>query len=94
MLASYDAKNTEALRRLVNAGAQLRALPRPVMEACYKAAHELYDELASKNAEFKTIYESWLKFREEQYLWFRVAENTFDNFVYSMRKPVAGGKPK
>ena len=64
------------------------------MEACYKTAHELYDELASKNAEFKTIYESWLKFREEQYLWFRVAENTFDNFVYSMRKPVAGGKPK
>jgi TRAP-type mannitol/chloroaromatic compound transport system substrate-binding protein len=94
MVASYDAKNTEALRRLVNAGAQLRALPRPVMEACYKTAHELYDELAAKNAEFKTIYESWLKFREEQYLWFRVAENTFDNFVYSVRKPVAGGKPK
>ena len=34
MLARYDAKNTEALRRLVGAGAQLRAFPRPVMEAC------------------------------------------------------------
>jgi TRAP-type mannitol/chloroaromatic compound transport system substrate-binding protein len=92
MVAHYDAKNTEALRRLVNAGAQLRALPRPVMEACYQAAHELYGELASKSAEFKTIYQAWLQFRDEQYLWFRVAENTFDNFVYSMKRPAPATK--
>ncbi|MGZ8228841.1 MAG: TRAP transporter substrate-binding protein [Burkholderiales bacterium] len=92
MLARYDAKNTEALRRLVGAGAQLRAFPRPVMEACYKAAHELYDELSAKNAEFKKIYQPWTQFREDQYLWFRVAENTFENFVYSVRRPAPGKK--
>ena len=87
MMARYDAKNTEALRRLVGAGAQLRAFPRPVMEACYNVAQDLYAEFSAKNAEFKKIYTSWNQFRDDQYLWFRVAENTFDNFVYSIRKP-------
>jgi TRAP-type mannitol/chloroaromatic compound transport system substrate-binding protein len=84
MVAKYDAKNTEALRRLVAGGAQLRQFPRPVMEACYKVAQELYGELAAKSPEFKKIYGPWNAFRESQYLWFRVAENTFDNFVYSV----------
>jgi TRAP-type mannitol/chloroaromatic compound transport system substrate-binding protein len=89
MLARYDARNTEALRKLVAGGAQLRAFPTPVMEACYKVAHEIYAELATKNADFKKIYEPWSRFREEQYLWFRVAENTFDNFVYSVKQPAS-----
>ncbi|MES2563782.1 MAG: TRAP transporter substrate-binding protein [Pseudomonadota bacterium] len=87
MLARYDARNTEALRKLVGAGAQLRAFPRSVMEACYKVAQDIYAELGAKSPEFKKIYASWDPFRDNQYLWFRVAENTFDNFVYSIRKP-------
>jgi TRAP-type mannitol/chloroaromatic compound transport system substrate-binding protein len=89
MVARYDARNTEALRKLVSGGAQLRAFPQPVMEACYKVAQELYAELSAKSAEFKKIYDAWSKFRDDQYLWFRVAENTFDNFVYSVKKPAA-----
>jgi TRAP-type mannitol/chloroaromatic compound transport system substrate-binding protein len=92
MVAKYDARNTEALRRLVAGGAQLRAFPRPVMEACYKAAHELYEELSAKSPDFKKIYTAWTKFRDDQYLWFRVAENTYDNFVYSVKRPAAPGK--
>ena len=65
MMAKYDAKNPEALRRLVAAGVQLRQFPRPVMDACYKATFETYDELAAKNADFKQIYESWQKFLAE-----------------------------
>ena len=53
------------------------------MQACYKAAQNLYSEFAAKNPEFKKIYEPWTAFRDDQYLWFRVAENTYDNFVYS-----------
>ena len=92
MLARYDAKNTEALRKLVGGGAQLRALPRSVMEACYKVANDIYAELSGKSPEFKKIYDSWSRFRDDQYLWFRVAENTFDNFVYSLKKPAPGRK--
>jgi len=87
MVAKYDAGNTAALRRLVAAGAQLRAFPRPVMDACLEVAYQLYDELSAKYPEFKKIYVPWRKFRDDQYLWFRVAENTFDNFVYSAKPP-------
>jgi TRAP-type mannitol/chloroaromatic compound transport system substrate-binding protein len=86
MLARYDARNTEALRRLVAAGAQLRALPGPVMQACYNVAQQLYGELSAKNPEFRKIYDAWSRFRDDQYLWFRVAENTYDNFVYSVKR--------
>lgn len=74
-----------ALRRLVAAGTQLRAFPRPVMEACMKATFELYEEVAAKNDKFRAVYEPWKKFRDEQYLWFRVAEQTLDNFNFTAK---------
>ena len=83
MLARYDAKNPAALRRLVAGGAQLRAFRGPVMEAAQKAAFELYDELAAKSKHFRRIYDGWLKFRADQFLWFRVAEISYDNFVFT-----------
>ncbi len=88
MLAKYDAANPTALRKLVGNGAILRPFPREVMAACYKAAFELYEDVASKNEKFKKIYEPWKAFREDQYAWFRVAENTYDNFVFN-----GGGQP-
>ncbi len=83
MAAKYDAENPAALKRLVGGGAQLRPFPRDVMEACYKAATELYDETAKTNPKFAKIYEPWKKFRDDEYLWFRVAENSFDNFAFT-----------
>ena len=83
MQAKYDAENPAALRRLVANGAQLRPFSREMMQAAYKASFEVYDEIAAKNPKFKKIYEAWKAFREDQYLWFRVAENTFENFVYT-----------
>lgn len=92
MTAKYDANNTAALRRLVAGGAQLRAFPRPVLEACHKAAHALYAELAATHADFAKIHTEWSRFRDEQYLWFRVAENSFENFVYSVKAPAQAKK--
>ena len=51
------------------------------MQACYKATIEVNEETAAKNEKFKKIYESWLKFRDEEILWFRVAEQNFDSFM-------------
>jgi TRAP-type mannitol/chloroaromatic compound transport system substrate-binding protein len=83
-MAKYDVQNPQALRRLIGAGTQLRPFPREVMQACYKAAFELYDETAAKNETFRKVYEPWKAFRDTEYQWFRVAESTFDNFVYFM----------
>ncbi len=83
MTAKYDAQNPQALRRLVAEGAQLRPFSREIMAACHKATFELYDEIAAKNEKFKKVYEPWKKFREDAFLWFRVAENTYDNFAFT-----------
>jgi len=83
MVSKYDAQNMPALRKLVAGGTQLKPYSKEIMEACYKAAFELYDETATANPKFKKVYEPWNLFRQDQDLWFRVAENTFDNFVFA-----------
>lgn len=83
-MAKYDFLNPTALKRIVANKTKLKPYPKEVMEAAYAAAFKLYDETAASNAAFKKVYDSWKPFRDEQYLWFRVAENNFDNFVYRM----------
>jgi TRAP-type mannitol/chloroaromatic compound transport system substrate-binding protein len=94
MQAKYDADNPAALRRLVANGAVLRPFSREMMQAAYKASFEVYDEIAARNAKFKKVYDAWRAFREDQYLWFRVAENTFENFVYSQSAAEAAAARK
>lgn len=54
------------------------------MEACYDAALKVYDEMAAENAWFKKVYDNWKPFKNDQHLWMRVAEHTFDNFIFTM----------
>lgn len=83
--ARYDALNPAALKRLVAAGAQLKAFPQPVLEACYKAANEVYAEESAKNARFKKVCDSITAFRADQYLWWQVAEYSYDTFMIRAR---------
>ena len=46
-------------------------------ESAFNAANIAF----TKNAKFKKVFEPWKQFRSEQVLWFRVVENTFDNFM-------------
>jgi TRAP-type mannitol/chloroaromatic compound transport system substrate-binding protein len=81
MPAKYDAQNPEAMRRLIGSGTKLRRFPNAVLEAAEKASYELYEELKDKSKHWARIYPEWLKFRDEQFQWFRVAESTYDNYV-------------
>jgi TRAP-type mannitol/chloroaromatic compound transport system substrate-binding protein len=81
MAARYDVQNPQALRRLIASGTQLRAFPREVMAACYKASQEFYAEVGAGNARFKRIHEKWDAFRVEQTQWLRVAEDSLGNFL-------------
>ncbi len=83
--AKYDTLNPQALRRLVASGTKLRPFPRPVMEACEKAAYELFEELQTKSAHWKRVYPAWKKFRDEQFLWARVAELTYENYLFNSK---------
>jgi len=88
MTARYDASNPQALRRLIAAGAQLRPWPREVLASAWKSTHELYDELGAKNERFKIIWDSYRRFRDDEFAWFRVAENSFDNFAFTASQTV------
>jgi TRAP-type mannitol/chloroaromatic compound transport system substrate-binding protein len=85
MTAKYDVVNVQALRRLVASGTQLRPFPRPVLEAAEKASYELYDELKGKSKHWARMYPDWLKFRNDQFLWFRVAEHTYDTYAFNSK---------
>ncbi len=85
MAAKYDLQNPAALRRLVAAGTQLRPFSQEVMEACFTAANQLYGEIGARNADFKKIIEAMQATRSDQYLWWQVAEFTFDAFMIRAR---------
>ncbi|WP_163267480.1 TRAP transporter substrate-binding protein [Chelativorans alearense] len=88
MMASYDYKNPTALRQLVAEGAELRPFSQEILEACYNASMETYDEINAQNAMFKKIYDSQQAFKKDAYLWAQLTEYTFDTFM--MRQQRAG----
>jgi len=88
MNARYDFLNPQALRRLVGAGAQLRFWSRPILEAAWKANEEQIAEIGRSNPRFKKIMDSYLPFRTEQFQWFRIAENSYDNFAFTAAQTV------
>ncbi len=83
--ARYDAVNPAALKRLLLDGAQLRPFPPAVLDACFKAANEVYAEISAANADFKTIWDHIVAFRNDQYLWLQVAEFSYDSFMIRSR---------
>jgi TRAP-type mannitol/chloroaromatic compound transport system substrate-binding protein len=83
MAAKYDEANPKALRRLLASGAQLRVWPREILQAGWRAANELYEETSAQNPRFKKMWTSYKAFRDEQFQWFRVAENNYENFAFA-----------
>ena len=81
MMAKYDVQNPAALKRLVGSGAQLRPFSEPVLDACFKAANEVYAENSAKNADFKTVYEHMKAFRADAYLWQQISEQSYDGYM-------------
>lgn len=87
MVAAYDAKNPQALARLVDQGVRLHPYPKDVLLAAHAAAEALYDEEAGRNPVFRKFLASFRKFRYEQTQWYRMAEATFNNFMASRKLP-------
>ena len=88
MQAKYDAENPAALRRLLSAGAKLTPFSPAILDASLKAALDLYHEVAATNADFKKVFDAVFAFRNDQYLWWQVAEYTYDSFLIRNRTRV------
>ena len=85
MQAKYDAVNPGALKKLVGTGTQLRPFTPSIMDACYKAATEVYTETSAKNADFKKIHDAMMAYRGDQYLWWQIAEYGYDTYMIRAR---------
>ncbi|PJM87565.1 TRAP transporter substrate-binding protein [Achromobacter ruhlandii] len=79
--AAYAARNPAALAQLVAAGAQVRALPRSVMDAAFEAAQQVYKELGEKDPKFKAIHDNYMGFRDNAMPWFRLTEGAYDQYL-------------
>ena len=81
VLARYDARNYEALERMIAGGTEMRSFSDEILNAAYDAAFALYEENAQKEAEFKTIYDEWIKFRKSIVSWHSTNELAYMNFI-------------
>jgi TRAP-type mannitol/chloroaromatic compound transport system substrate-binding protein len=81
LAAYYDANSPAALRRLIGSGAVLKAFPRDVMDASFKTSNELFKEFCEKDAQFKKIHDNYMGFRDSIVPWFRVAEDSYENYL-------------
>ena len=84
--ADYDARNPQALKRLVANGTQLRPFSQPIMEACLKASNEVNAETSATNPTYKKVLDSMEAFRGDEYLWWQVAEYGYDTFMIRSRR--------
>ncbi|XAH22317.1 TRAP transporter substrate-binding protein [Xylophilus sp. GW821-FHT01B05] len=85
MQAKYDARNPTALKQLVGAKTKVVAFPKPVLDASFKAAMEVYKELDAKNADWKKIYDDYRAFQKDQLIWARFAEARFDSYMQGVQ---------
>ncbi len=71
----------KAIKQIVSEGATLRPFSQDILDACYKAALEVYAEISAVNPDFKKVYDDQVAFKREGYLWMQLAEYTYDTFM-------------
>ncbi len=86
MQAMYDFRNPSALARLIKNGVKVMNFSKPILDASYKAAQEVIEEEASKNAKFKKVLEPWRRFQNDQNNWYSVAESPVQAYLIGRRK--------
>jgi TRAP-type mannitol/chloroaromatic compound transport system substrate-binding protein len=85
MQAKYDAENPAALKRLVGGNVHLKPCPPLILDACLKTSFELYNQLSASNPGFKKVWDAILAFRNDQYLWWQLAEYSYDTYLIQTR---------
>ncbi len=81
LTARYDTLNPTALRTLVERGTILRPYSHDILLACFSAAEETYEAIATDNQDFKTLLDSYMGYRSDAYLWFQISEYAQDTFL-------------
>ncbi len=78
MMSEYNAKNGEALAKLINEqGVELREFNDDVYDSFGEAAEEVFAEVVSHSELAKRIHESFLKARSEVGGWTRISDQAY-----------------
>lgn len=82
-LNKYDQRNAEALKRLIAAGAKLRAYPQDILQASFIASREMYREMSEANPKFKAMFDHYSAFLEESNTYYSIADlyNDYTQFL-------------
>jgi TRAP-type mannitol/chloroaromatic compound transport system substrate-binding protein len=84
-VAKYDSINSGGLRQLIAGGAKLRFFSQDILDAAYEAAFQTFDELQKQSPAFAKIYPAWKKYLDENELYFRIGENSYDSYIFNKR---------
>jgi TRAP-type mannitol/chloroaromatic compound transport system substrate-binding protein len=87
MVARLDSLNAVALRRLIAGGTQLRAFPRPLLQAFWGHAQRIYPEISAANADFRRFYDHYTRFHREVVGWWRFNEDAYNNMIVDLMRP-------
>jgi TRAP-type mannitol/chloroaromatic compound transport system substrate-binding protein len=84
LTAKYLAYNPAALKKLLSERVQLRAFPRELMDAGFKAVMATMAEHEAKSAQFKK-FRSMRGFQHDQLLWDRFSEFRYASYMSAVR---------
>ena len=60
----------------------IRTTPRSsIHDAFFSAANKVCEDMGRSSESFRNIYQSQKAFRSDGYLWFQVAESSFDTYM-------------
>jgi TRAP-type mannitol/chloroaromatic compound transport system substrate-binding protein len=83
--ARCDTLHSDGLRQIIAAGAKLRYFSQELLDASYDASFKVFEELQVKSPAFAKIYPAWKKHIDDHELYYRVGDNTYENYVYNKR---------
>lgn len=86
MLSQYNVVNQKSLITLIENGTKLVAYPQDIMIEGQKVAFNIYESNASKDANFKAIYQPWKAFKDSINKWNNINELSYANFIASSNK--------
>ncbi len=78
MLAHYDAKNPEAMLRLVSKGVAISLFPQEVLARLYQEAEAYYKEITATNPAFAKIFAHQREFQQLNNQYHQVADFQYD----------------
>lgn len=86
MLAHYDARNPEALMRLIGAGVTVSIFPNEVLAKIYEEAEAFYKGIVASNPDFATMFNHQREFMSKSNRYQQVADFQYDLMMYRMRR--------